>query len=855
MAPRNEPRSPVGGIAIMALIASAIMIAEAPLSGSRPGSSGIDFNEFRPDENVQARLWQDPFEVVQNHLKKNHKQKNMEVLQGRGVFTALPMVSKDEKLFNIELATSLQKNNDGDCIVNLEKIEGETHHSLGCLADKVKEHLKPEENVNKILTVLGVMVFGSPYAEDHERRIRYRYAVLSALGVLDYAPVESEFIGYVESESTSLEDSLPKIIPYEWLLEIPKKGSKHKQEVLLLWLNGDSFKKNPWQKIEGLKKKLSIETTEENKSELKFKIIGPASSPNLKQMIEDLNKKQTKKSLENHETNSNTGKINWNYLKNVKIFSTNATAKLDPAVNNNNRPKIFRTIKDDYELMVTLIDELKLRGVKIFDDEEKHHIAVISEWDTFYGRSLPKNFADAFSNNSKDMTSRIHKFKYLRGLDGKTNEKQGFDSQKVKNDKKSEKQKNASEITSIARPVGSNQLDYLRRLASKIKKLDQKLRDNGKDKIKAIGVLGSDVYDKLLILQALRDRFPTAIFFTTDLDARFLHPDEYKWTRNLVVASTFGLTLNLSSKEKSIPPFRDSYQTSRFFGTLLAMSDTNNLTQKDIYSILKPRIFEIGRNKAFDLSKTQGAKLGEFKDSEEKNIFNALLKENIFEEDKIYAQTHSQFINNDKVKFKIVLCFILLFIALFFLTNLFIKARNDTSAINYGLTIIISIFVLTAGESVKHCDAFKQLIAAKLDISYILLSSLLAKSQVIFIVIMIAALLVTHYLKIFREIWNELVKLVKNEIAILVIGAYFLILLFWSASYWVNNDIAFCENCEPWSLLGGVSLWPAEIIRLLAGALSVVFITKILSELNNNDAKMKEMFFSVSSSSEPEKQI
>jgi hypothetical protein len=52
-----------------------------------------------------------------------------------------------------------------------------------------------------------------------------------------------------------------------------------------------------------------------------------------------------------------------------------------------------------------------------------------------------------------------------------------------------------------------------------------------------------------------------------------------------------------------------------------------------------------------------------------------------------------------------------------------------------------------------------------------------------------------------------------------------------------------------------VSLWPAEIIRLLAGALSVVFITKILSELNNNDAKMKEMFFSVSSSSEPEKQI
>ena len=37
-------------------------------------------------------------------------------------------------------------------------------------------------------------------------------------------------------------------------------------------------------------------------------------------------------------------------------------------------------------------------------------------------------------------------------------------------------------------------------------------------------MLGSDVYDKLLILQALRPAFPRAVFFTTDLNARLAYP-------------------------------------------------------------------------------------------------------------------------------------------------------------------------------------------------------------------------------------------------------------------------------------------------------------------------------------------
>ena len=59
--------------------------------------------------------------------------------------------------------------------------------------------------------------------------------------------------------------------------------------------------------------------------------------------------------------------------------------------------------------------------------------------------------------------------------------------------------------------------------------------------VRAVGILGSDVYDKLLVLQALRPTFPNALFFTTDADTRFLHPAEFEWARGLVMLSGYGL--------------------------------------------------------------------------------------------------------------------------------------------------------------------------------------------------------------------------------------------------------------------------------------------------------------------------
>jgi len=109
----------------------------------------------------------------------------------------------------------------------------------------------------------------------------------------------------------------------------------------------------------------------------------------------------------------------------------------------------------------------------------------------------------------------------------------------------------------------------------------------------------------LLILRALRKQFPKAIFFTTDLDAALLHPDQFQWTRNMLVASSFDLKIAsysvirrmkkaaatdaakkylqmlLDLTEITIPQNRDVYQTSVFLSTIWAVNPTPSLGLKD----------------------------------------------------------------------------------------------------------------------------------------------------------------------------------------------------------------------------------------------------------------------------------
>jgi hypothetical protein len=163
-------------------------------------------------------------------------------------------------------------------------------------------------------------------------------------------------------------------------------------------------------------------------------------------------------------------------------------------------------------------------------------------------------------------------YKYLRGIDGRTG---GEDSKQTPAAGPSKAQGTGlpqTVTTNDCPPTGTAQYDYLRRLEVELTALHLSQRRQGGRGILAIGVMGTDVYDKLLILRTLRRRFPEVCFFTTDMDAEYLRPSELPFTRNLIVASHFGLALH-PRLQRETPPFRDVYQTATYLATLLALND------------------------------------------------------------------------------------------------------------------------------------------------------------------------------------------------------------------------------------------------------------------------------------------
>jgi hypothetical protein len=191
----------------------------------------------------------------------------------------------------------------------------------------------------------------------------------------------------------------------------------------------------------------------------------------------------------------------------------------------------------------------------------------------------------------------------MRGLDGQMPNAKGPSSDNGAKDSanKSDKDvKTAGKGTFATKPQdrveGQSQFDYLHRLGDRIQQLDTELRRKNEDGIVAVGVLGSDVYDKLLVLQAIRPLLPNTLFFTTDLDALLLHPTAHTVTRNLIVASNFGLQLR-PDIQGEIPPFRNSYQTADFLATRVAIHSDD--PPAPCWLRRPPLVFEIGTSREF----------------------------------------------------------------------------------------------------------------------------------------------------------------------------------------------------------------------------------------------------------------
>lgn len=600
MADQQDDKSklPLAGIlALLAMVSGALIYEGTLLKTARPVDKEAANNVFLGKGLVQARLWQDPLEAVETYrLQADKEQKEPD--------------SKDA----------------ADTLATLVNVIGQLGIKSG-------------------LRVLPVFMDGSPYANGVQFRLKDRYAVVSALGAAGYVPESGEYIRVfkwyqekgLETEASSL------LIPVE--LFIPKeklRDQKYGKPVLVVWLKDQDFS--------FLDKLLAHLDETFSKSlppiEPVYSVLGPRSSASLSAMLKELQ----------HIQFSPLANPPFSTLKYIKFYSPSATAEdtflLDysPSLTGSSQagkktvdelfeyPRIefIRTIKTDAQLAEQLIQELKRRRVDLKSCPEKDcnpKVALISEWDTLYGRSLPRTFAAVAMNNGSGETgpaleARINELRrdewpgwitphsYLAGLDGELPAKES-DQKKAGAGASPAKgmawfgggQQDVDQYAG-PRPEGRSQLDYVLRLATSLKQEETR----SGEEFKAIGVLGSDVYDKLLLLQALRQTFPSAIFFTTDLNARLAYPGQWQFTRNLIVASHFGLELQ-PALQTPIPPFRDSYQTSLFYSALWALEHFQSPPGADYLQLsmgedssrkfsrnAAPRLYEIGRYGAFDIS-------------------------------------------------------------------------------------------------------------------------------------------------------------------------------------------------------------------------------------------------------------
>jgi hypothetical protein len=605
-------------IAVVLLAVGALFVREIPLETTRLPVNEPRFAQHQSLQDIDARLWQDPFSAVAKARaearKKQSDKADAEDRQRR---------SHEELLADIKKRMAARSEQD---------LQRRTAANSSGAIERMPQQVE----------ILAIMLPGGPYSENVESRRRARYAVLAGLNASRLAPADTEHLGYFFPRADSDTASPPtEPVPFEWFepaLDVRRRETGALQPlVLVMWLQSEAFSVEPLRRMKELAEQFCWPG-------VSWRVLGPNGSDGLKAMIDEAAKPGFKERVDMSGVPMRFYSPYATVPDRVLLADRPAEEKsLSLAAFFETRGvKLVRTIGDDGSLADRLTSELKLRGLtprelsRLEDGDDAvsyreaclarpdgkqpspSHIAVVAEWDTLYGRSLRREFRAS----EEEPGFCVSRFTYVRGLDGQMPASgdgaasSAGSSKQSQGDKDAGRRKDGS-FTEMAE--GQSQFDYLRRLAMQMHAQDRRIRQSSTDGLglRAIGVLGSDLHDKLLVLRALQPEFPNVVFFTTDLDARFLHPREQAWTRNLIVASNFGLQL-AEGLQGGVPPFRDSYQTSTFLSTRLAIDDVQRLarpvdpaapdkseplSQTRIAKwFSKPRIFEIGRTAAFDFS-------------------------------------------------------------------------------------------------------------------------------------------------------------------------------------------------------------------------------------------------------------
>jgi hypothetical protein len=142
-------------LAFAAVSAVYVAVQQPPLVSTRPPEPEYPAHELKSAQDVDARLWEDPFAAVTRDI--------------------------DAKRWP----------NSFDTVIHAIETKGSRDPQASCVHAKTGSDRLGENTL-----AVGVTLPGASYPEVAETRRRLRYAVLSALHVAGYSPTDEKHIGY-----------------------------------------------------------------------------------------------------------------------------------------------------------------------------------------------------------------------------------------------------------------------------------------------------------------------------------------------------------------------------------------------------------------------------------------------------------------------------------------------------------------------------------------------------------------------------------------------------------------------------------------------------------------------------------
>lgn len=329
-----------------------MMFTPLQFKGERPTARDTHQGDQRCGT-VPARLWQDPFEAVNEHRRKE---------AARTATKALFDVAATVKSKPIPSIFS--------SITTCSKT------FLSYTGNKLKADFTDRISGKKIktkVTVIGVMTPTGSSFEEAESRRRYRYAALSGMQRLGFVPMDPTHIQYFEIDRL--------IVPYEWL----ERTQTDNDRVLLLWLDEDGLGiQKPLDNLRKIERSLLTDD-----KDVKFRIMGPSKLETLDAMKREAQAAGKNgppadaarnieiygclaREIENHGPSPGAGKQCGTEPR--QLFSSAGFS-------------FTSLVSSEQCLAITLLKELELRHVGL--DNGNSMIALVGEWDTAYSRALP----------------------------------------------------------------------------------------------------------------------------------------------------------------------------------------------------------------------------------------------------------------------------------------------------------------------------------------------------------------------------------------------------------------------------------------------------------------------------------